>query len=214
MPVSRTACSARSEDAGATVRASASGFYRCTGRIVGRMREWAATAPLWQLWAYFFFAWTLMQMVLTLDQAPIGSIVGGIAFASVMTVVTSRRRKRDASAAGGTASLSAVRQMDRAIETGQVPADPSERAALRGLVERRLTQSRFTLWFGSVVFGLFTLLGLTLLITTHSVSSVIETVVFVFFLVWGPVAARRQRAKAEAVRRMLDGQELSSPAQA
>jgi len=172
------------------------------------IRDWAATAPLWQLWAYFFFAWTLIQIMLTLDAAPIGACVGGILFATFMTAMTARRRKRDVRVTGGGGSTAVVRQLDQAIETGQVPLDPAARAALRGLVERRLRQARFSLWVGPLVFGSFTLLGLALLVTTHSVSSGIETAVFAFFLVWGPIVARRQRAKAELVKRLLDRDEL------
>jgi hypothetical protein len=52
----------------------------------------------------------------------------------------------------------------------------------------------------------FTLLGLGLLATTHAASAAVETVAFVGFLGWGVVATRRQQAKANAVRRMLDAQ--------
>jgi hypothetical protein len=172
-----------------------------------RIREWAAVAPLWQLWAYFFFAWTLMQMVLTLDQAPIGSVVGGFLFASLMTATTARRRRRDARAAGRAGSPVVVRHLDRAIETGHVPLEQGDRDALRGLVDRRLRQAHFAMWFGPLVFGAFTVLGVALLVTTRSVSSGVETVVFVFFLVWGPIVTRRQRSKAEAVKRLLDREE-------
>lgn len=174
-----------------------------------QLRDWLARAALWQLWAYFFIAWTLIHLIVSSARSPIGAVVGGLFFASVMTAVTARRRRADSQAAGRTTSPTEVQQLDRAISTGRVPLEPADRAALRGLAERRARQASTYLWFGTAVWVAFLALSVFLFVATRSVASVGEAALFLFFLVWGTVLMRRQRARAKSVMRLLDAQQPS-----
>jgi len=179
---------------------------RAKGSRMKRLRTWIAQAALWQVWAYFFFAWTLLHFIISAGRSPAGAVGGGVFFASVMTAFTARRRRGDAEATGRETSLAEISDFDRAIESGRVPPDPSDRAALRGLTERRLRQARSYLWYGTVMWTAFLALSVWLMFETLSADTAWETAVFAFFLVWGTVFMRRQRARSEAVRRLLEVQ--------
>ncbi|MCU1625006.1 MAG: hypothetical protein JWL79_3851 [Frankiales bacterium] len=172
-----------------------------------QLREWLARAALWQVWVYFFVAWTLLHLIISGARTPVGAVLGGLFFASVMTAFTARRRRGDSRAAGRTTSPTEVRQLDRAIDGGRVPVDPADRTALRGLADRRIRQASLYLWFGTVVWLGFLALSVFLFVATHNLASIGEAALFLFFFVWGTVVMRRQRARARSVKLLLDAQQ-------
>jgi hypothetical protein len=174
---------------------------------VRHLRDWLGRAALWQVWAYFFVAWTVLHLIISSARTPVGAVLGGLFFASVMTTFTARRRRGDSRAAGRTTSPTDAKQLDRAIDSGRVPLDPADRTALRGVAERRARQAKLYLWFATAVWVTFLALSVFLFVVTHSLASVGEAALFLFFLVWGTVLMRRQRARARSVMLLLGAQQ-------
>lgn len=123
------------------------------------------TLPLWALVAVLFVLTGGLFFVLQLLLSPEGSVLGwGIAslfyaagMSAVFGFVIARARHR----AGGPEQLERMR---RAYQTGDIPpdADLSTWSADAERQERLLRRNR---WFGPLVFGLFTLLGIWLALT-------------------------------------------------
>ncbi|MFE1796708.1 hypothetical protein ACFW9L_11145 [Streptomyces sp. NPDC059517] len=99
-------------------------------------------------------------VVLLFPESSVLSAVIRTALISVMVVVVVlAARREEKRAVGGTENLVAL---ERKVRKGDVPADPAERDAMRGLVDRRLYRSRHrvaALVLVTVVLGSITALS-------------------------------------------------------
>ena len=173
---------------------------------------WVRRAPLPQVFLYFMLAWAVLTFALahrlSLVRA-VAALIGGIFFATFMTAYTARQRSRDAAATGAAGTSDNSVDFDDAIKRGQIPADSGQWAAFAGLVERRQRQVQLMRWFGPVVFGLFTLLGVALTVAGPVWPNAVYIAVFLFFLIYTTRANQRLATRLTRVRQVLRERQTS-----
>jgi hypothetical protein len=165
-------------------------------------RDRLRAAPLWVLFVYYAVAFGALGLILpggTADSVG-GAVVGGLGFGAAMTAVTAVWRRRDTAAAGRRGGSERV-LMERALRTGELPADPSLDPALMALITRRRSQLNWGRKAGPWVFG--TLAVMSVLIALVHWPYVFYAVVFIGFLVWGCRSSARSEQRLNSLEQAL-----------
>lgn len=130
-------------------------------------RDRLTAAPLWVLFVYFAVAFGVLSL-LPIPRSPSSSlhaVFGGLFFGFFMTIWVALVRSRDRRAIGIKRLADPV-GVERALRTGEAPADPSQDKVLLGLIERRRAQLHWASKFGSWLFGGAALVSLLFGLTT------------------------------------------------
>jgi hypothetical protein len=131
------------------------------------------------------------------------SLISGLVFGGLMTLVVSRIRRRN----GGRDNIIAI---SRSLKTGEVPAGVDTAQWMSVLAYQR-RQAMWTRWASPLVFGLFTLLGVYLVITDDKPLDWIFVVVFVAIGALSTVFTARLIPRIDALEAKLrDPHRLSS----
>lgn len=165
------------------------------------LRQWAASAPAWQLAVYYFAAWAVLDTAVT--QKPVAAVTGAVIFAALMTAITVRRRKRSEATGRGKWSGEREYRLDRALASGHVPDDPDERELLPAYLARQERQTRLVSWLSPAVFGTFLTLTIFLIAIAASAAMFVCAAVFVGFLIWGFFLTRRQTQRIKVLSKRL-----------
>lgn len=118
----------------------------------------------------------------------------------VIAVIAAARRKEKRASGGSTDRMVAL---DRKLRKGDVPSDPQEREAMRGLVEQRLHRTRHRVL---AQVGLTVLVGAVVAATALTAGprqTVGFTVLSVVFLGWCFLYGNRQHRRLHTMRHAL-----------
>ncbi|CAN5330387.1 hypothetical protein BH09ACT1_BH09ACT1_20280 [soil metagenome] len=123
------------------------------------------------------------------------SLISGLVFGGLMTLIVSRIRRRN----GGRNNVIAI---NRSLKTGEVPAGVDTAQWISVLAYQR-RQATWTRWASPVVFGLFTLLGVYLVVTDDKLLDWFFVVVFVAIGVYSTVFTARLIPRIDALEAKL-----------
>ncbi|WP_440316315.1 hypothetical protein [Microbacterium algihabitans] len=158
--------------------------------------------PLWVLAPIYFVVlggvYFASGQVATPDRPYAVGLIGAVIFGAGMTVAFiffTRRARRDA---GGAGELERIRQ---ALKAERLP-DHIDVVAWRSIIERHHQQLQRALWLNPVVFGLFTLVALSLTFTRSPYWS-LAAAFFILMLVVSVVTTPRSLRKNAVIREEL-----------
>lgn len=172
---------------------------RGTVKAMDAIRRWGRRAPHWQLFLVDGVLFGALLWLLTPASSVATAVGGGVIFGAMMSTwqTLSRKAERDTAKVGD----DGLTQLNRAIKTGQVPADPRLHEALARMVQRHRKQLGWLRIFGPVFFTLMAALGVFLTITDGPFPNLLYLLLFVgldvFYVVW-PITFGRKLDRISA----------------
>ncbi|MEU3792449.1 hypothetical protein AB0F07_22035 [Streptomyces fructofermentans] len=156
------------------------------------------------LWLQVVLSWVAATAVILLiyPGRSVAGVLARIAVTSVGAVwIAVRVRSREKRAAGGSAAD--LVSLDRQLRTGEVPAEPKRREAMRTLVDRRLHRTRHR----GVALVLLAVLLTAVVVLTALTAGLRQTLGLSLFTVvfgtWAVVGGNRQQRRLLQMRERL-----------
>ncbi|MFD5185940.1 hypothetical protein ACFWMQ_25725 [Streptomyces sp. NPDC058372] len=144
-----------------------------------------------------------LVLLISPGQSP-SAVLGRVAVSSLGGVAVLLAVRRKEKRATGTDTTGLV-SLDRRLRTGEVPADPAEREALRALVAKRLHRARNRPWALAFLVLLFGGVAVLTALTAGPRETIGFTLLAVAFPTWLFFNGRKQLRRLRRMREALDG---------
>jgi len=165
-------------------------------------RDRLRAAPLWVLFIYYAVAFGALGLILPGGSARTVSaaIVTGLLFGGLMTAMSAVWRRRDRARAGNHPGTERA-VLERALRTGELPADPALDSSLIGLIRRRREQLAWASKAGPVIFGFFAVVSG--LVALSRPIFIVYAIGFAAFIYLGRRSAKRSEQRFAALERAV-----------